>query len=271
MLENYLVTNAPGELAQWLDAFLVAEGKLDPYLRARAYRMRGATEVARGGSREWYEQSLDLFRSLADDAGVGHILLRLGMEADSEGDVEKAEAFADESDRLGWKGRPRDRAIAAALRAHVALRRGDEESALALLQQSADIAGEGGFTWWRATQLADLADHLSQRGQLEEAKAVLDESLRLFRSVGDRDNSLWALGLGARIGALQERGARAGVIWGAIEAEAIRAPSPWWDRVRAEFTEALAAVAGDSFDSGRRRGRSLSFDEAIDYALSDLD
>ncbi len=270
MLENYLVTNAPGELAHWLDEFLAHASELDPLLRARAYRMRGAVEGDSARRREWYERSLDLFRSQDDTAGVGHILLRVGMEAVGEGDLEHAESFADESEELGWEGRPRDRAVAAALRARIAEQRGDDERALALMQESADLAAECGFTWWRATQLAYVADRLSRRGQPDEAGAALEESLRLFRLIGDRDFSLWTLAVAARLAAQQGRAARAGVIWGGFEAEANRAPGDW-EELRREFLEELECAADEQFGSGRRRGRALSFDEAIDHALSDVD
>jgi hypothetical protein len=82
---------------------------------------------------------------------------------------------------------------------------------------------------------------------------------------------LWALGIGARIAARQGRGARAGVIWGSIEAEVNRAPAESREQVRGDFTEELVSFAGDQFDSGLRRGRSMSFDAAIDFALSDLE
>jgi predicted ATPase len=270
MLENYLVTNAPSELAHWLDEFLAHASELDPLLRARAYRMRGAVEADAARRREWYERSLDLFRSLGDTAGVGHILLRVGMEAAGGGELEQAEAIADESEELGWERRPRDRAIAAALRARIAEQRGDDERALALMRESADLAGECGFTWWRATQLAHVADHSSRRGRPDEAGAALEESLRLFRLIGDRDFSLWTLAVAARLAAQQGRPARAGVIWGGFEAEANRAPGDW-EELRRECLEELECVADEQFESGRRRGRALSFDGAIDYALSGLD
>jgi len=59
---------------------------------------------------------------------------------------------------------------------------------------------------------------------------------------------------------------RAGLFWGAVEAEEARGPIGQWELEREEYA-AKVVLESDVFEGGRQRGRRLSFPEAIDEAL----
>ena len=87
--------------------------------------------------------------------------------------------------------------------------------------------------------------------------------------VGDRQNVLYALALLARVAAQDGREARAGRLWGAIEAEEARGPVGAWEGDREQEEHAVLAAAGAAFDSARAEGRVLALADAIAFAISD--
>lgn len=87
----------------------------------------------------------------------------------------------------------------------------------------------------------------------------------------DRTGTVWGLALHARIAVARGDVERAGRLWGAVEAEEARAPLSGWSRYRDEYASPVLARAGPELDRGRAQGRSLSLDEAVEYALSSVD
>ena len=59
----------------------------------------------------------------------------------------------------------------------------------------------------------------------------------------------------------------AGTFWGAAEAEAERGMLDPLLEDRAAYEAHLSVVAGPDFERAARRGRALSLDEAVAYAL----
>jgi hypothetical protein len=63
---------------------------------------------------------------------------------------------------------------------------------------------------------------------------------------------------------------RAGLLWGALEAEERRAPATW--AIDREAWEALvSADAGPEFERARRTGSVLNLDEAVALALKSVE
>ena len=62
--------------------------------------------------------------------------------------------------------------------------------------------------------------------------------------------------------------ARAGRLWGAIEAEESRAPLGNWDQMRDEYAAAIVTSGDAEFEAARRAGHALTLDQAVDYALA---
>ena len=87
-LEQFWVTQSTSEGERWFPAFL-AIGDVPLALRARALRALGGTIYISGRFDEgtvYHRQSLEVYRELGDDFGIGHLLYRLAVEAQRVGD-----------------------------------------------------------------------------------------------------------------------------------------------------------------------------------------
>ena len=109
------------------------------------------------------------------------------------------------------------------------------------------------------------------RGDVDEAEQLGDEALRLVR----RDEGRWGTfgPLTALARAARARGnlRRAGVLWGAVEAENERAPSRAWLRWRAERAGPLLDETDLEFSAAVREGRQLEIWDAVAIALGELE
>ena len=63
---------------------------------------------------------------------------------------------------------------------------------------------------------------------------------------------------------------RAGMFWGAVEAEEETGSLGAWYGERARFSEPLLTYEGPEFERGREEGRRLSLDEAVAAALEPI-
>jgi hypothetical protein len=116
--------------------------------------------------------------------------------------------------------------------------------------------------------LGGLAECHVQLGRLDEAEAVAREGLRLAREIGDRQACVYGIVHLAWIARLRGDEWRAGLLWGAVEAEEARAPVGQWETERETYAERLTGGGGEELERGRRKGLGLSFEAAIDEALA---
>ncbi len=272
-LEGFWVVAEPSEGMRWLGRLLEQAREAPLELRAHALRAYGgaANPAGRNDIAEpAYAESLAAFRALGDGWNAARLVLRLGYAAFYRDDLDTARALAGESlasfeatdDRKG-------QAQSFGLLGVVDVAEGNRERGLDLIRRSADLAGETGFVWWRASMLNQLADGVLRNGALEEAAAHALEALAISRDLGDRLRLVRGLGRLARIAAEQGDAARAGLLWGAVEAEEERGPTGAWAHDRAPFEEAVLTRAGPELEAGRAEGRTLSLDQAVEQALAD--
>jgi hypothetical protein len=113
-----------------------------------------------------------------------------------------------------------------------------------------------------------FAEVANQLGRTEPAWQQAREGLCLFRECDDRRLTLYSLALLASFEAEAGRAGRAGVLWGAIEAEESRGPVGNWESERDEFASSVINPSPE-FEQGRSAGRSLSLDEAVEYGLGE--
>ena len=71
----------------------------------------------------------------------------------------------------------------------------------------------------------------------------------------------------ARTSAVERRPARAGLLWGALEAEAERAPLGQWEIEKEEYANGVLVAHGAEFDRAYAQGRALSLEAAVAEAL----
>lgn len=178
-----------------------------------------------------HEESLTLFRSLGDRWCISLALDNLGMIARDQEDMTRARAFHEES--------------------------------LAILRELGDRGSMAGT-------LCNLAVVVRLQGRYAEADALRAESLALFREFEDRSGVARGLLETARAALAQEQSQRAAVLFGA--SEALREAMATFLSPKDEYGRAAAALRSDlgeeAFAAAWEQGRSLSWEQAVDYALT---
>jgi len=145
-----------------------------------------------------FEESLALYRGLADAAGVAAVLAELGQVARSQGDRDRATALSEEGLELARRlGASKVAAIALGTLGRLEGDRGDLETAVGLYEESLALFRKIGQAWGSAFMLANLAGAALRRGDLERARTLGQESLSIYGELGDRSGmALASVGLG---------------------------------------------------------------------------
>jgi predicted ATPase len=274
-LEMFWVITDPSEGMRWFETLLEKATDAPSERRAHALRAYGSQANPAGEdalAERLYQQSLDAFRQLGDERGAALLLLRLGMSAFYRADDERAGELAAESLALNRQvGNPVGEAEALGLAGEVEYRRGNRQAGVELIERSASLAGDVGFTWWRSRMLRKLVDCLLELERTGEAEAWAQESLRLAYLHADTQAIIFALARLARLAAETGRLERAGLLWGSIEAEEARRRMGGWEQERDTFAAPVLARTGAAFKHGRDNGRRLQLDHAVRLALDDAE
>jgi predicted ATPase len=270
-LENHWANAAPREGLDWLDRLLPRADAIPRQLRARALRVIGSAGAPAGeferavrGS----EESLVEARAAGDELTAAIALHRLAVVAWRRKDIVGSRQLAEESlavaRRLAF---PKLEAQALGMLGDLAWEDGDREGALELLLRSAELAEQVGFGWWEAGALIDLAERGAELGRLDDAEGWARRATQIGRSISGREVVVEALGVLAAIARRRGDLARAGLLWGAIEAEEGRA---WLADWGADREEVAARVVSDDevFAAARDEGRRLSLEAAVEQALA---
>ena len=266
LLEMYWGTNDPIGGRERLDDLLAVGGDdLEPQVLAKALRFRGSTfdMTSRNDlAEEEYARAIELLKSVGDEAEAAHLSLRIANAAMRVGDVERAKRIASEA-------LDADPPLALAVLAQVAFAEEDAGRAARLAREAADAAEAAGFAWWRGVTLLGASEGLLVLGELETAQKFFAEGLDVLRSVRDLVNLPIALAAGAALAAQLGDAARAGTLWGALEAQAEREPRQTTIENQTEYEPYLEPVLGAAFEEARLHGRTLSLEEAVAYALGE--
>ncbi|MFN2470786.1 MAG: adenylate/guanylate cyclase domain-containing protein [Gaiellaceae bacterium] len=273
-LEQVWAIRSPGEGHARVRALLDrAGGEIEGQLLADALRACASCvylvgEYALGT--EYVERSLAEYRAIGDEAGIGHMLMRLGAEATRVGDHERATALARESlERCATAGYRRGEPQALMVLANIELGEGRPEAALGLFRESVRLSREVGFRWWEGSMLGAVAELELALGRLEDAARSARDCLRVARQLGDRQNSVWSIAALAAAAGRQGDAERAGRLWGAVEAEEGRSRVGQWEDFRGDFEAQVLTAAGEEFERARAAGRLLTLDDAAQEALGD--
>jgi predicted ATPase len=271
-LEQLWVMHDPYEGVRRLGMLLDRGGAVAPVLRARALRAFAESTWIAGdleAGRHLMEQSLEEFERIGDERAVAVGFHRLGVGALMADDLPRARELLEASMQM-CRSRPNPKLEADIVHklGWVERREGNRERALELFELSAIQCEHVGFTWMQANAVGDIADLSFEQGRIDVAQEGGREAVRLAAQVGDRQLTVFALALLARIAAESGQVERAGRLWGAIEAEEARGPLGQWEHERAEYASRVLADAGPDFETARGAGRGLLLDEAVDYAVS---
>jgi ATP/maltotriose-dependent transcriptional regulator MalT len=264
--------SAPQEGLRRLTALLERAASIPPTLRARALRVQAGTADLSGqdelAQRLWNE-SLDLYTTLGDDRGTATVEHMLAVSAWRSGDLERMRELT-ESSLARARGRfPFVEISGYWLLGQVRLAAGDVEEATELTRRSAEMAREIGWHWWESGQLHELLMLALRRGELDEAEREGRAALLLER---EQENRLWATytiaGL-ARVALARDDLERAGLLWGAVDAEAEALPR--WQGERELRGGELVKEARPEFLAAFARGREIDLWHAAAIALGEED
>jgi predicted ATPase len=272
-LENFWVTLDPFEGVRRFETLFAAGGDVAPILRARALRCYGGSSNMAGKheqAQRAYKESLALFEQAGDERDAAVLIHRLGINALNLGKPELAREPLERS-LVMFRRVGSQRGVAQAIGGlgYLAREEGNLDQAVELWEESLAMVRDSGFIWWQAGMLAALAEAALERGRFDEAAARAREQLSLSSQVIDRQNAVYALAYLARVAAEEGDLHRAGVVWGSIEVEESRAPVGGWEWERDTYESPVLAHAGAKFDQGRREGRRMAFNQAIEFALRD--
>lgn len=260
----------------WLETLLRNGGAAPAALRAKA--LNAAGNIAMSGqndytaARKFFEESLAIWRTLENKAGIARALQNLGVIASNQGYQVAARSLYQESrgmyETLGdrWE-------IALSLNneGFAAFRQGDHSAARALLEESLGMFRGLGDKARIATVLGGLADVALHVRDNAAGYEFLKESLAIRRELGVKGGIALSLEGFAGFAAAQGHAERAVRLLGAASAlrDIIRTPmrridSAQYDRT---VTSARAAVGEDAFAAAWAVGRAMTLEQAIDEAL----
>lgn len=263
----------------WMEKALTEGGPLRPYDRAKALFV--ASTMATGqadfhSAAALVEESARLFEELGDERGVALARGTAGIAAVSQQRHEEGiallEAAAGLHRKLGYEW---ETAVVIVLLAGTWLGLGDlgraEQKAkegLALAQKVGDRTGTSAALYILATVSHASGDH-------ERAKGLFEEGIALAAEMRDEANVVYYLEQLAAVAASEGSLRRAARLWGAAEAllEAIEATAYTHRADRSlhqeQVTAARARLDETLWTGAWAEGRTMSSEQAIDYALSE--
>lgn len=274
----WLVRGHSAEAQRRLEAALGRTGNQPTQLRAIAAGAAGQFALARDDherAKTWTNESLSLFRSQDDRAGVARSFTRLGDIAKAEGDLDGAArnyAYALEVAR-NLEDR---RALAAALTnvGALALIRKDLDEADRLSREALSIWRELGHTEGIAIALLNVGAGAIDRQDYAEALPLLRETFELSRALGYRAQLAGALGNCAVVAARSSQAERAIRLVASMDEllAAIGERQSLHGRQRREevFTGAEAVLNERELAAAIEDGKSLPLDEAIACGVETL-
>ncbi len=265
-LESYWVVRDPEEGAMRLGRLLELAADAEPGLRAQALLARAGSLDIFGESEQaepCYRESLALFTACGEDEHAANVRFRIAANMFMRGETDAAWPLLDAAlDDFRERDMPLGEGQVLAFLGEKAFREGDLERSCDLFLESATIANAADWTWWELGQLGSAAWCEHARGRLDAAEELASRSLVLANAIGDRQHLVYAGAQLAAIAAARGDHHRAGLIWGAVEAEAANGRVGQWERDRPEFEELVFAADCPRFADARLEGAMLSISDA---------
>ena len=223
---------------------------------------------------ELFEESLKLSQESGDGWGIAASLLHLGNVSGDQGHHKQAMMFYEESldlcRKLGYAVLLADTLTNLG---YESLLEGEHERATALNEEAAALYREQGFKDARIEfPLDNLGWAALLGGDHERARTLHEESLILCRELGNKHIAAESLEGLACIAVVRKKAERSARLFGAAEAQRevlgitqLRAArdlrEPYLDTARSQLDEAWEVAVAE--------GRAMSFEDAIEYALSE--
>jgi predicted ATPase/DNA-binding CsgD family transcriptional regulator len=298
-LEKSLAKDTPGrqldrtEALNWLGTLAWAQGNYEEAITLHAEglllgrklkNMHAAANalLGIGTAKRWLgrfeeaavplEDSLKLFREIEDKHGTAHVLNRLGLVALDAGDLQRAGMLLEESLALSREVGSKTLLAAALNNLGSVLRsQGEYARAMSLFEESLLLLRSVGARVGIVQPLVNLAIIALRQGNYEQAKPLLREGLRLSRDLGTTIGTAWCLFGLASSASAEGHSERAGRLYGVLNALNV----PILPTLRVEYERdvglARARLDEDTWQAAWEEGRVMSMEQAIAYALEDID
>ncbi len=245
---------------------------------ARAKALTGAGTMAweqgdRAAARSQLEESVSLWRELEDEQGLALALQLLSVEMLSHGEHAVARSLAEESVAMFQRMETDAFGLAISLAALgiIVVSQGDYAPGSSLLEESIAISREAGDDWALSLPLRNLAVAAFKQGDYDRAAVLLEESLIVLRDLGEKQFITRSLDYLAAVASVQGAHARVARLFGAGEALRGAVGASVLPFYRADYERGVdAARAGldeQSFAEAWARGRAMTLEEAVGYAL----
>jgi predicted ATPase/DNA-binding SARP family transcriptional activator len=221
------------------------------------------------------EEALSIGRELGDRWNIATTLCNFGLLENIRGNYQEARVFLEQSletwREVGAEG-ILGYAMALNFLGDVVLNCDERELARSLFTESIAILrqelGDTNFLAYSLRRLGQLAWH---EGYYEHAISLCKESLKLNQGVGDPRGVLSCAAGFAAIDAAQGKFQRAAQLMSAVEAQstAIGIRLSYMDKVEYDrnFALLLAKLDDKTFAKFWERGKKMSFDDAVKFAL----
>lgn len=221
----------------------------------------------------WHEHALALYREIDDTSGIAHALVSIGGAYVTLFDYERGTTYIESSLALARDlGDPDLMTNVLTALGESARYQGDYERARELNEQARAVAIEHQHWQFTALALNNLSLVATRQGEFERAIQLARQALELYRTGGEIHFVPECLeGLAAALHA-SKKSDKAAILLGASDAlrTSIHLPVPPieqrdYERVLAEVRTELQ---GD-FRSRWSRGRAMTMEQAIDFALEE--
>jgi non-specific serine/threonine protein kinase len=263
------------ETRHWFNRALPASGHLPADARAKAWNTAGVVAGLQGDSaaaEPFFEESYRLWESVGDAIHMAAAMGNLGLVAqDRQDDARALECFSRAEALYASSGDRRGVAVSIGSRAHLVRQQGKTLEAVNLFKDVLAIFREVGDPRGIANSLANMGHALIALGQPEASIGYLAEALELRRSLGNTLAIAECLEGFAAAAAARRQGRRAATLLGAAAAlrettgAALNATERREQEIVVRRVRRLLTPAG--FASEQASGRTLTPDEAADYAL----
>ncbi len=263
------------EARHWLDQTLPTAGPSRE--RIAALRLDGWFSLLQGDidrGTTLLAEAVDLADRLDDKVERAYLIHAQAMALVFLGDLEQAATmFTDTLERFRAAGELRGELFTLFMFGLTVGVKGDRERGLALLDECLEITSRLSEEFWRSYALWSIAFIEVLHGSVERAEQAGKDALGLQQPMENLLALAFTIDTLGWIAECRERHARAATLFGAAAAvwSAIGASPdnyvPFADPHHDHLDRARSALGGDDFQAAFDRGREMSLDDAISYAL----
>lgn len=222
----------------------------------------------------YFEESLSIYKASRDRHGIATSMIHLGNLAHSQSDSARAQTYYEESLILYREMADRS-GIGSALNnlGGVAYQREDYERARAYYEESLTIFRDIGYRQFLSISLLGLGNVAAGLNDYVLARPYYEEGLNIQKELGDRHGIATSLEAYAHMAVKNSKPELALLFWGAaaVLREEIGSPLPPGDEERytCAMAEICQSLGEEAFAAAWARGRSMTTEQAIKYAISE--